>query len=78
MKTLHEILAAVGAQNKQVLRLVAELECTARELALERAELRHEVRRALVAWDGTVLPKAHDRLLQERMESLRALLRPNG
>jgi hypothetical protein len=53
---------------------VAELARTARVLALERAELRHEATRALVAWDGTVLPKAHDGLMQERMESLRAAL----
>lgn len=38
------------------------------------AELRHEATRALVAWDGTVLPKAHDGLMQERMECLRAAL----
>jgi hypothetical protein len=53
---------------------VAELARTARVLAMERAELRHEAMRALVAWDGTVLPKAHDELMQERMESLRAAL----
>ena len=57
---------------------VADLVRTARALALERAELRHEVMRALVAWDGTVLPKAHDGLMQERMECLREALGPNG
>ena len=36
--------------------------------------LRHDAMRALVAWDGTVLPKAHDSLMQERMECLRSAL----
>ena len=40
--------------------------------------LRHDAMRALVAWDGTVLPKAHDGLMQERMESLRAALADFG
>ena len=37
-------------------------------------ELRICARRVLIAWDGTVLPKAHDGLLQERMEDLRAAI----
>ena len=37
-------------------------------------ELRICALRALIAWDGTVLPKAHDGLMQERMEDLRAAL----
>lgn len=53
---------------------VKEVERAAGALALQLAELRHEATRALVAWDGTVLPKAHDGLMQERMESLRAAL----
>lgn len=53
---------------------LAEVSRVARALALERAELRNEVLRVLVAWDGTVLPKSHDTVLQERMESLRAAL----
>ena len=51
-----------------------ELGRVARALALEYAELRHEAMRALVAWDGTVLPKAHDGMMQERMECLREAL----
>ena len=51
-----------------------EVERVAGHLAVQLAELRHEATRALVAWDGTVLPKAHDGLMQERMESLRAAL----
>ena len=51
-----------------------ELGRVARSLALEYAELRHEAMRALVAWDGTVLPKAHDGMMQERMECLREAL----
>ena len=43
------------------------------EIALLRG-LRHDAMRALVAWDGTVLPKARDGLMQERMECLRAAL----
>lgn len=53
---------------------VAEVERAAGSLAIDLVELRHEARRVLVAWDGTVLPKAHDGLMQERMESLRSLL----
>ena len=37
-------------------------------------QLRHYALRALIAWDGTVLPKSHDGLMQERMEDLRAAL----
>lgn len=37
-------------------------------------DLRHQALRALIAWDGTTLPKAHDGLMQERMECLRAAL----
>lgn len=43
-------------------------------LEINHAELRHEATRALVAWDGTVLPKGHDAVLQERMEGLRTVL----
>ena len=53
---------------------VADLGRTARALAVHVAEVRHAALRALVAWDGTVLPKAHDGLMQERMESLRTAL----
>ena len=53
---------------------VSNISRAARALALEYAELRHEAMRALVAWDGTVLPKAHDGLMQERMECLREAL----
>ena len=56
---------------------VADLGRTARALAVHVSEVRHTALRALVAWDGTVLPKAHDGLMQERMESLRAALGPN-
>ena len=56
---------------------VADLGRTALALAVHVAEMRHEALRALVAWDGTVLPKSHDGLMQERMESLRAALGPN-
>ena len=56
---------------------VADLGRTARALAVHVSEVRHAALRALVAWDGTVLPKAHDGLMQERMESLRAALGPN-
>ena len=46
---------------------------------LERMrELRHDAMRALAAWDGTVLPKAHDGMMQERMECLRASLADIG
>ena len=50
---------------------------TAKEIALQGKleDLRDDVVRALAAWDGTVLPKAHDGMMQERMESLRAALR---
>ena len=44
------------------------------EIEAAIANLRHEAMRALVAWDGTVLPKSHDGLMQERMECLRAAL----
>jgi hypothetical protein len=37
-------------------------------------DLRHDAIRALVAWDGTGLPKAHDGWMQERMKCLRAAL----
>jgi hypothetical protein len=53
---------------------VAEVERAAGAVAVELAELRHEARRVLVAWDSTVLPKSHDGIMQERMESLRAAL----
>lgn len=53
---------------------VAAVERAAGALAIELAELRHEARRVLASWDGTVLPKARDGLMQERMEDLRALL----
>jgi hypothetical protein len=53
---------------------VKDVERVAGHLAVQLAELRHEATRVLVAWDGTVLPKAHDGLMQERMESLRAAL----
>ena len=33
-------------------------------------ELRICARRVLIAWDGTVLPKSRDSLMQERMEDL--------
>lgn len=39
----------------------------ARLLSVEAA-----ARRALEAWDTTVLPKSHDGMMQERMECLRA------
>lgn len=53
---------------------VADLGRTARALAVHVSEVRHAALRALVAWDGTVLPKAHDGLMQERMESLRTAI----
>ena len=53
---------------------LADVERAAAALAVGLAELRHEATRALVAWDGTVLPKAHDGLMQDRMECLRAEL----
>lgn len=37
-------------------------------------DLRTAAQRALEAWDETVLPKAHDGMMQERMESLRYAL----
>ena len=37
-------------------------------------ELRICATRAIIAWDGTVLPRAHDGLLQDRMEDLRAAI----
>ena len=75
VRAVHEMAEDVGFTVPLYDRhAVAELGRVARTLALERAELRHEAMRALVAWDGTVLPKAHDGLMQERMESLRAAL----
>jgi len=44
------------------------------ESADARDELRIMATRALIAWDGTVLPKSHDGLMFERMEDLRAAL----
>jgi hypothetical protein len=62
----------------------AEAECKRlRELldgaykSLRSRDLPHAALRALVAWDGTVLPKAHDGMMQERMECLRDALGPN-
>ncbi len=55
-----------------------QFEQAAAALSISLAELRHEATRALVAWDGTVLPKAHDGLMQERMECLRAALEGLG
>ena len=40
----------------------------------EASELRICARRVLIAWDGTVLPKSRDSLMQERMEDLRVAL----
>jgi len=40
----------------------------------EPDELRICAMRVLIAWDGTVLPKSHDGLMQERMEDLRKVL----
>ena len=37
-------------------------------------ELRICAQAALIAWDGTVLPRSHDNLLQSRMEDLRKAL----
>lgn len=42
------------------------------EARLERAM--QTAARALEAWDGTVLPRSHDGMMQERMEDLRAFL----
>ena len=43
-------------------------------LRKERDDLRLIALRALRAWDSTVLPKAHDGMMQESMEDLRAEL----
>lgn len=44
-------------------------------LASQRTrEMREAADRAVEAWDNTVLPKAHDGMMQERMEDLRATL----
>ena len=67
--------AQFPADVRYVHATTAEAKILALELAL--SELRHEAMRVLVAWDGTVLPKAHDCLMQERMESLRVALGPN-
>lgn len=64
--------AQFPADVRYVHAATAEAKILSLELAL--SDLRHEAMRALVAWDGTVLPKAHDGLMQERMESLRAAL----
>ena len=68
--------AQFAADVRYVRAATAEAKLLALELAL--SELRHETMRVLVAWDGTVLPKAHDCLMQERMESLRVALGPNA
>jgi hypothetical protein len=39
-------------------------------------DLNVAARRALAAWDSTVLPRSHDGMMQERMEVLRAALHP--
>ena len=67
---LRAAILAMGRSSEQA-RGLARVAST---LALEHAELRHEARRVLAAWEGTVLPKAHDGVMQERMESLRAVL----
>lgn len=64
--------AQFSADVRYVHAATAEAKILTLELAL--SELRHDAMRTLVAWDGTVLPKAHDGLMQERMESLRAAL----
>lgn len=39
--------------------------------AAHLGRVRRAAQRALDAWDSTVLPKAHDGMMQERMEELR-------
>jgi hypothetical protein len=71
-KRLHELLAGTHAQIRSFYLGTPEVRLAA--ALKQRDELRHYAMRALVAWDGTVLPKAHDGMMQERMECLRAAL----
>ena len=48
-----------------------------RKLTPDRA-LRATARRAIDAWDSTVLPRSRDGMMQERMEDLRATLSANA
>ena len=75
-----EVTWCEDAQFAADVRYVRAATAEAKILALEMAlsELRHDAMRTLVAWDGTVLPKAHDGLMQERMECLRAALADLG
>jgi hypothetical protein len=75
-KRLRELLAGTHAQIRSFYMGTPEARLAA--ALKQRDELRHEATRALVAWDGTVLPKAHDGLMQERMECLRAALADLG
>jgi hypothetical protein len=73
---LRELLTGAHAQIRSFYLGTPEVRLAA--ALKERDWLRHDAMRALVAWDGTVLPKARDGLMQERMESLRAALADLG
>jgi hypothetical protein len=65
--------AALLRRDNPDCEIAANMDAAADRLEKLR-ELQHDAMRALVAWDGTVLPKAHDGMMQERMECLRAAL----
>jgi hypothetical protein len=53
---------------------IAKLRAASRQ---HHTELSYAAVRALEAWDNTVLSKAHDGMMQERMEAMREVLTPN-
>jgi hypothetical protein len=75
-----EVMWCEDAQFAADVRYVRAATAEAKSLALELSlsDLRNEAMRTLVAWDGTVLPKARDGLMQDRMECLRAALAALG
>jgi hypothetical protein len=54
-----------------------ENDCLRAAARQRHTELSYAAVRALEAWDNTVLPKAHDGIVQERMEAMREVLTPN-